>query len=319
MFEPDPIWKSFTYGGCFEDYSKAHPHFVFRQGVSSTIREHMEDVHALLLHSFFRYRFLDIAHVRAMQVVEMALLVRCTELSSLKLQLVQQKKQKLRTPRLNELLDWAEKSGLIEETDDRPSWRKYDKKRIDVLRTIRNYSIHASPETLHGVVVVDLLYRVVDFINELYEDIEIRKRRHELERSIQRELNRIAIHGAILETTSIRLIVFHGEVLYAEPTVEGWNIYLGFLKIFTSQPNENETCMLPDPVFICASEHEVTDGTIRFKTKRNELVRFIPIADEANSSKFKSFLKEFSQNPILKPAVFQSLADQRINLKRYGY
>jgi hypothetical protein len=317
MFAPDPIWKSFTYGKSFEDFSDAHPNFVFHPDVSSIIREHMEDVHTLLLHSYYRYRFLDIAHVRAMQVVEMSLRARHQELGAPELVSARKRKREHRTPKLSELLDWAEKSGLIEDTDDRPSWRGLDKRRIDVLRDLRNYAVHANPETLHGVSIVGLLYCAVDFVNELHDDINIRKARHDLERSIQLKLSRITAQGAILEMSGVRRIVFHVEILYVAPIGKDWDLHLGCLEIFPPRPDEKDNYQLPDPIFLCVHNYETVESTIQFQLKNGSRVRLCPINDSVNEAKYKDFYEGYSQHAFLKPAVFQPLADRRINLKRY--
>jgi len=316
MLNADPIWKHFVNGKSFEDFVASYPPFVYHEKVPTEIRQHLDDIHALLIHSFYRYRFLDIANARAMQVIEMALRVRHKELGSPELP-SRRRKRKGSTPQLEDLLDWAEGAGLLEETDDRPTWRGWNKKRTDVLRGLRNYVIHADASTVHGVTIVGMLYSVVDFVNELYADVDVRKTRHQFEKKLQSELGRVLSGGAILEIGTIRLIVFHAEVLYAVPDGEDWDIYLGVLTIFPPSPDIDGNHELPKPLYLRLRGYKLADSVMRLTSNEGDLIRLSPITGAKNEEKFQTFWSEYLRHPSLVPAVFQPLADRRIQLKRH--
>jgi hypothetical protein len=315
MTEPDPIWKAFTFGRSMEDFVAAHPAFVFHPDVPTIIKEHLIDIHILLIHSYYRYRFIDIAQVRAMQVVEMALRVRHQEFGSPDLD-TRTKKNGPRTPDFGKLLAWAARSGLIEDTNDRPSWRQYDKKRVDVLRDLRNYVVHASSETLHGVSVVGLIYKVADFVNELYDNVEERMRRHEIERQVQRELNSVVNHGAIIDRNGVRLIIFHAELLFAKQLGDEWTLHLAFLPIFPPLPDDQGIYVLPDPIYLLARSQRFTTDAIYIDLPDGQTIPVRSISDKVNEAKYREFKSEYSNRPILISAVFQALADRRTRLKR---
>lgn len=315
MLEADPIWKHFANGKTFELFEASHPAFVYHQDVPAEIRLHLDDIHALLIHSYFRYRFLDIANARALQIIEMAVRVRHKEFGSPEIRHGKRVNSEME-PSLRELLNWAERDGLLEDTDDQPSWRQSDHRHIDVLRTLRNHAIHADARTLHGSIATGLLYRVVDFVNELYDDPKLRKTRQDFERTLQSELTRATSNGAILEFDSIRLIVFHVEVLYAMPDCENWEIHLGVLKISPSAPDEAGSHELPDPIFLKLSDYVVENKRVSFGAGDGQRVYLHAIEDETNGDRFKWFKSEFEKHPILLTAAIQPLADRRIQLKR---
>lgn len=314
-FAPDPIWMHFANGKSFDDFVSSYPAFVYHDKVPVEIRQHLDDVHALLIHSYFRYRFLDIAHARAMQVVEMALRVRHRELGSPEIRHGKRVNSEME-PSLRELLNWADREGLLEDSDNHPSWRQSDQKLIDVLRYLRNHSIHANESVLLGVTIVGLLHRVVDFINELYDDPEKRKARHDFERTLQTELTRVTSSGAILEVDGIRFIVFHSEVLNAVPDCENWDIHLGVLKIFPAAPDEVGSHELPDPIVLKLRGYVVENNRVSFGSGDGSRVYLHAIQDETNSERYQSFKSEFEKHPILFTAAIQPLADRRIQLKR---
>lgn len=245
----------------------------------------------------------------------MALRVRHKELGSP--QLTKARKQRENSnPYLIDLLNWAEQAGLIEDTDDRPSWRAWDKKRTDVLRELRNMAVHADASTLHGVSIVGLLYRVVDFVNELYQDPRLRKICHEYERTLQNLFNQITANGAILETDNSRLIVFHAEVLHAVQVEEDWDIYLGFLKIFNPEPDEQGGHVLPEPILAKLRNYEVSDDMVSLGTFNGNGARLHAIRDETNGERFRTFKSSVDKYPFLLAASIQPLADRRIQLKK---
>jgi len=245
----------------------------------------------------------------------MALRVRHKELGSTPLTKAR-KQREIINPYLVDLLNWAEQTGLIEDTDDRPSWREWDKKRTDVLRELRNMAVHADASTLHGVSIVGLLYRVVDFVNELYQDPRLRKVRHEYERTFQNLLTRITANGAILESDNNRLIVFHAEVLHAVQVKEDWDIYLGLLRIFHPEPDERGVHVLPEPIFLNCRNYEANDDMALFGTLDGNGARLHAICDEANGELFRTFKSSIDKNSFLLATAFRPLADQRNQLKR---
>ena len=308
MLGADPVWKHFVNGGSFDDFVASYPAFAYHDKVPEAIRLHLDDVHALLIHSYFRYRLLDIAHARALQVIEMALRVRHIELGSPEIRHGKRANSEME-PSLRELLNWAERDGLLEDADDRPSWRKWDKQRTDVIRYLRNYAIHADASTLHGVSIVGLLYRVVDFVNELYQDPRLRKVRHEYERTPQNLFSQIAANGAFLEIDNSRQIVFHAEVLRAVQVEEDWNIYLGFLKIFHPKPDEWGGHVLPEPILMKLRNYEVKEGMVSFGTVDGKRVRLYAIRDETNGEQFRTFKSNFDEHPVLLAAAIRRLAE----------
>lgn len=308
---PDPIWKAST----FDAFVAAYPPFRYHPLVPEVIRKRLNAVHKLLLHSYFEYEFIDIAYLRAVQIEEMALRLRHEELGSPPLSGSPQKRP-LRSPSLHNLLVWAEQTGLLEERDTGPSWRKMEMKRIDMQRELRNLTVHASANEQAGMVKLHLLYRVMDFVNELYEDPDLRRRRHTLEDEFQQVLNRVMQHGAILTLNGKRWLVFHAEILLASQVSQAWYYDLGFLKIFPPLPDNTGSYSLPDPLILSLHDSQTVEGILHFTDQNGNAVSLGPIADKQNADKFEAFLRDFTQRDILRFAAFQSLAEQRVMVKR---
>lgn len=295
-FEPDPIWKSFVNGKSLEQFQASYPTFRYRQQVPVEIRRQLDDVHALLIHSYYRYRFLDIAHTRAMQIIEMALRARHDELEGGDL---------VHRASLNKLIRWASRKGLTEESEERSQ----------LLRKIRNFAVHAKADVLYGVTTIPTIYSAVDFVNALYENVERRTLRHSIEREVQEALSKIAADGAILIMPIARMCILQARVLYCDLRNDGCRISIAFVPVFDPKEVDGETQM-PVPIYFECSSWSAESNFVDLVNQSGSRVRLQTIEDQEDREYYNEFGSVFAVRPILQAPIQLALSERRRTILR---
>ena len=158
MLNRDSRWNIFYGEISFEDFANDKMSFIeFKKEVNQEIVDSFKIVHKLLIHSYFEYQFIDIAVTKSLHLLEMALKLRYSELNDgLK------PKPTLKLPHL---LEWFRSRNYFE-IDYQPFF--------DQVRKVRNHLTHPERNNLFGTVGLPWLNTVVDLINDLYEDINLR-------------------------------------------------------------------------------------------------------------------------------------------------
>jgi hypothetical protein len=298
LFPPvkDPIWDHFVNGKSFQSFVSSYPAFVCRKEVPESIRNKLRVAHKLLIHSYYEYAFLDIAFVRTMQIIEMALRVRYRELEN---------DEPTRHLSLERLIRWADRKGLLEEPEAR----------AQIFRFVRNFAVHAKSETLYGVSIVPTIYGAVDFINELYEIVELRVKRKSIESEVQQALTRVVRDGAILTLNGVRLIVYLAECLYCEIGDDGYVLHIGFMPIFDPRERDGMTD-IPAPIFASVNGYILQDDAIDLTSSSSPMIKLAAIADEVNCDKYSQFTLGYKSNPMLGTIERLPFAERRRQIKR---
>jgi len=164
----DDSWTAFE--GVAKDMrlfiEKFVPDFFLRPEVNSDIQENFRVIRKLLEHSYFEYKFYDLATLKSMLTMEMALKIRYREINGSEWE-----------KDLKKLIDWFVRHNYFE---------VYNAHYLDSLRDIRNLMAHPYQHTCAGPSSSHLITNIIDLVNGLYEDPVLRLRRM---RTTQRIIN----------------------------------------------------------------------------------------------------------------------------------
>lgn len=297
-----PDTRSSGYKSLSDYCNRAIAPFFFRPEVPDVIRKQLATVHKLLIHTFYEYEFFDIALVRATQIFEMALKTRYAEIEGIQYAELQKPKKKIS---LFELIEWADKIGILELPEPF----------VQNLREIRNHVTHGDPTHLMGFPSLTVINLIVDFINDLYEDIGIRERRHKIEREIQQVFTEITEHGSILTLGHTRLVTFQAKMLVCMIEDDAISCHAGFFPIFDAR-KINHSFSTPDPIMVKFCSYEFIDESFILTDGSGNKVRIESISDDANSNKYNDFLSEFNKNPILGGVLNSQLQEIKRDIKQ---
>jgi len=127
--------------------------------VNKDVVENFRIIKKLIEHSYFEYKFYDVAALKSMVTLEMALKLRYEELSKTKWP---------KNKTLEKLIEWFEAGFHFE---------VYNPDYLDSMREIRNALAHPAAHGFSGPGSKHIIAQTVDLINGLYEDPLLRKER----------------------------------------------------------------------------------------------------------------------------------------------
>lgn len=182
MLKRDRRWETFYGDISIEDFKdKKLPKFYFKKEVNQEIKESFEIVSKLLTYAYFEYTFLDVAVTKALHMLEMALKIRYRELN-------EGKDWNEKKP-LKALMDWFQEHHYFESNN--PSF-------LNHVREIRNHLSHPIRNNLAGTVGLPWITTVMDLINDLYDNIDLRVERWESTKEFKSNFDSFLKNGAKL-------------------------------------------------------------------------------------------------------------------------
>jgi len=235
----DSLWEGFV--DIPSDFNlftqKFIPEIYFREAVHSDIKESFRVIQKLLQHSFFEYQFFDIATLRSVITLEMALKIRYEEINS---------KRWKESKGLKELISYFFTGNYFE---------VYNSNYLDSLRTIRNHMVHPYHHGYGGPTSAPVIKNVIDIINGLYEDPHLRKSRMEKTISIIEVINTFD-NGINIFSKKYKGMAHHAwpGFLFNKGNVE--QLYFYYKPCFQyplENFQENQCCVSPTELFIADS------------------------------------------------------------------
>lgn len=187
----DKRWDIFYGKISFDEFTNEKmpkPHF--KNEVNEEIKKAFEVVSKLLAHSYYEYLFIDIAVSRALQIVEMALVIRYRELNNGEEWVLVDKP-------LKNLFGWFLKRHYFE-------YNSFQF--LEHVRDVRNYLVHPKGHNFGGTASLHWIDTTCEIINGLYEDVELRKKRWADTNDFSIKLNEYLKQGGKL--------LFLGQVYY---------------------------------------------------------------------------------------------------------
>ncbi len=270
----DNIWKCWNIHSK-QDFDHFLPRIEFHPQVDKEVTQRFDLVRKLIHHSYHEYDFLDAAYERALLTLEMSLHRRHIELEG--------------TPSehtLTALISWGQNRGLFE-----------DQKRItDGLVNLRNHVGHLKAHYQVGYLALGLIQRIIEIINDLYEDDELRKKRKREIRCCQRILKQVVNDGAILEWQKQRLIIFRAELLWFENRLSPHRYYFLFWPLFDPIEKE-ESVKICDPLVICCDMWKTKENTLVFHEINDDgELRLLDLSKSEDECKYRDWKQLFDQS-----------------------
>ena len=158
---------------------------------------------------------------------------------------------------------------------------------LDRLRIIRNSLTHPLFYGFGGPAYNHIIYSCVDLINDLYENIELRRERMSQIRDLNTRLALLCSSGATLGN---KTILHTARVRFYNNKITPSTISLVFVKPFMISEDQNTLLENPFITYECSS-HESTDGeNLVFRDLKGTSVEISPIRDAKQRAIFEDWL-----------------------------
>ncbi len=194
-------------------YEKHVPKMQLRNDVSEDVCKSFSIISKMLIHSFYEYEFIDVAFTKLLHTFEMALKIRYEELNN---------KAWPKSKRLEQLINWFREGGYFEING---------KDFLDHVRNVRNRNSHPENYSLGGVGLFHWFDTIVDMINDLYADVDARKKRLEKVDRLNKGIQKILKNGSEIRLKD-ESIIYDARILFLEESGEKSNYLFCFKRIF---------------------------------------------------------------------------------------
>jgi hypothetical protein len=195
-----------------DEFIKILPVINFYNDVNQDVKDAFQIVRKLMIHSYYEYLFFDVAVTKALHIFEMALRLRFKDLNN---------------------MEWGKKplAQLIEWFRKRNFFEREDKEFFDHVRNTRNYLSHPEKHHFKGMTSSHWIRTAVDLINDLYEDIELRKQRRKLTDQVRHDIDLFLKNGGKLIYRGIPVLVYACGHILINNKVSPGDIHFTLFKI----------------------------------------------------------------------------------------
>lgn len=305
MLKRDRRWELFYGDISLEQFvDEKLPAPVFKKAVSKDVVDSFGIAYQLLIHSYYQYLFIDLAVARALYIFEMALYIRYKELNA--------QEWDLKKKPLIQLIDWFNERSYFEIAD---------KSFLDHVRTTRNHFAHPKGFHFAGFAGLPWINTVVDLINGLYEEIELRKERWRSTSEFKSKLDSFVIDGAKLITFDSVNYIYESGPLKTENRLDFHQCFFSLLPIFKL---DNTVPRIPLVFSYPANGLSFNGSTVdlSFGTGKIMLSNELSEEEKTNVKTFKEKIKSeaeykahhsmlvFDASNTIGKALRQSLSDQ---------
>jgi hypothetical protein len=198
--KPDDIWNTFENAPqSLEQFCEQYvPEMKLRTQVHDDIFKEYEIIQKLLVHSYYEYKFIDVAVAKLLHTFEMALTIRFGEVNDNK-----------KPPRsLQKMIEWFRLNNFFEQSNEHY---------FDVIRKVRNIVSHPSNHSFGGIAKFHWFNQITDLINEIHADIPERVERKTTLEKVNKILAEVLQNGAKIDLITESLIIYEAQCfLYHE-------------------------------------------------------------------------------------------------------
>jgi hypothetical protein len=298
------FWEAITGAESYESFQENILEEIYlNPKIDSRIKEEIETVKKLLLHSYYEYSFFDTAFTQIIICLEKVLKTRLKEVKGV----LHGKSD------FFHYINWFYENGFFE--TNRLEF-------IQWLRDFRNRKVH-SPEKLQaGWFSLSTVYRTIDLINDVYEDLELRKERNIIEKESNEKLKLILENGAISTVIEKREIFFQAWIYFIDNKSASKIMSLVLWPIFNPQPYREDKHPIPRSYFLEVYDWKFEPGLFTAKEVGTEKkLNIVSIDDQANKEKFENWDKEIrnlKDYPIVRSLANSPLEDYfSISLRKF--
>jgi hypothetical protein len=164
--KPDSTWSAWKINNHTQFIQDMVPELALREEVHEDIIKEFEIIKYLLIYSYYKYQFFDVALNKAVQIMEMAFKIRYKEMVG---------KEWPKNKNLETLIKELDALSLFESHITH----------ISRMRSLRNDLLHPDRHSFAGSVYSGHISSVAQIINELYDDVALRQKRKALVNDLQ--------------------------------------------------------------------------------------------------------------------------------------
>jgi len=297
----DPIWGAFPAAESFEGFQcNILKPIYLKPEVPEDVKDSIQIVGKLLLHSYYEYSFIDVAFTHAVYAFEKALKIRWQEIHGT-------------PPRksLEEFIDWFSDNNYFENSY---------KEGLHAIRQIRNRFAHDEKKMVLGIGSFNLIYGTIDLINDLYEDQALRIYRKNGVEQLAPKLETLLKEGGITSINGERLITFKAYPVFIENKGVPEILSLSLCPIFDLTPHKNGENIRPHHRQFSLVDWLLNDeGLFALDSQTGNRFMITPISDDLNNELFLNWRTELygiATWPLILYSVTESLADFYTNALR---
>lgn len=257
----DETWTAFTsFSANRTAFAKEFiPDLYLKPSIHKDVRDNFEVIGKLLEHSYYVYKFYDIAVLKSLLTLEMAL----------KLQYKKKYSDDWGKRSLRSLIDLMKKANYFE---------VYNREFLNHVREIRNLLTHATQHTVSGPNGRVIIENVVELINGLYESPALRLKRMKLTSKIINQLYRYK-RGIKCQVGSESYLAINAWPAFINNKKSPQEIHFYFHPIFIIPENSTNWIIPPTVHFIGRSIRFTADGI----SMENELGEMLLISEITNT------------------------------------
>lgn len=190
MLEQDSRIKLLFGDVSLPEFVKKLPSIALRPEVHNDVAQAFGIIHKLLCHAYFEYLFIDVAVGKALHTLEMALKIRYKEITF--------SEWKKNAP-LHQLLEWFRSRSYFER-DDPDFFAK--------VKNARNYLSHPTAFRFGGTASLHWIDTTIGLVNDVYDDLDLRKERKVLVRQFDEVVNKFLKDGAKIKGKQGELLLY---------------------------------------------------------------------------------------------------------------
>lgn len=244
------------------------PDLYLKPGVHKDVVENFRVIRKLIECSYFEYKIYDVAVLKTALTMEMAMKLRYQELTS--------EKWDAKKP-LIKLIKWFEGRNYFE---------AYYPEYMDNMRKIRNTLAHPNEHQFGGASGAQLIERIVDIVNGLYEDPALRITRKEIMLNIIKVVD--SFHGRMVcEVDNKRYLVYRAWPGFVNNKNNALEIYFYYKPIctFSEEYVKNNNWAWAPVLYFKAHKIEVKEDNIVLKNQEGEqlVLSMIKATDDENA------------------------------------
>ena len=262
---------------------KLHFDFYLKKNIPDEVRGHWAVIKSLIELSFYQYEFIDLAVHKAFLSLELAMKLRYREIMN---------DGWADNQTMNPLIKWFYKKGYFE--TDHIDY-------IDRIVSIRNHYSHPKTHSFGGPFTAHNLYSPLHLINDLYEDINLRKERTRIIKDLQIVFDKINKHGGQIElpdgnTQTIYLISTSFVNNKNSPTSVHLNYHLQF-EIPTYE--KGGPCSIYPPKLLDCYDVSVSDTCVIGKLDQEvSMFKVTVLADSTTQQEFSLWKNNYNDFAI---------------------
>ena len=282
----DRRWDLFYNDESIEEFVNRLPNIYLHNAVQQDVKESFRVVYKLLVLSYYEFSLVDVAVTNALHTFEMALKIQYEELNSKKW-----------NGYLVNLIDWFLDRNFFERTD---------KKFFDKVRKMRNDLSHPERHNYLGKTWFPYINTVIDLVNDIYEEMQLREQRRHLADGIKNDLEFFLQKGAKVYFDGGKMLIYdHSDVLvnnYVAPI----NVYFCLLPAF-----HETTWKYFFPFTSDLAGLDLKSKTITFQDEKGNEVILTNELDDGEISIIEAFRKQVSVDAEIKNGHTNLLHDSQ--------